>query len=299
MENIGKILENLIEKKTGWTNSWKAQFEKQKKSQDATQSCMAMSSAQNSTQTTYQKKTSEQILLECKEKCSGPAACPFRGYIPRPDDPIVVVPCDIYARYRQQREIDARLQEMLPKKYWECTLDNYETVTDEQKEAIATVKHYIHLREWEQGTGLLFLGNSGTGKTHLAVATARELARQGAVVLFVMAQDLLEFADKEGQKLLRSVDVLVIDDLVDELMDAVTMRFFHRTVNYRIADEKANILTTTFSLDELRRKLGDRTTNHLFSGSRAVFFQKTPSYKTLQKKNPGPAGPGRNKPTPF
>lgn len=33
--------------------------------------------------------------------------------------------CDTYARYRRQQEINARLQEMLPKKYWEYTLDNY------------------------------------------------------------------------------------------------------------------------------------------------------------------------------
>jgi DNA replication protein DnaC len=136
------------------------------------------------------------------------------------------------------------------------------------------------------------LGNSGTGKTHLAFAATKEATKQGVVVLFVMAQDLLEFSDKEGKKLLRDVDILAIDDFEEELIDAATIRFFHQIVNYRTADEKAIILTTTFSPDELRRKLGDRTTSRLFFSVRVVFFQNTPSYAMLQKKKSGHTDPG-------
>jgi hypothetical protein len=49
---------------------------------------------------------------------------------------------------------------------------------------------------------------------------------------------------------------------------------------------------TTFSPDELRRKLGDRTTSRLFFSVRVVFFQNTPSYAMLQKKKSGHTDPG-------
>lgn len=235
----------------------------------------------NTTQTAYQK-TSEQILLECKERCNGPAVCPFRGYIPRPDNPIVCIRCDIYARFRKQQEINARLQEMLPRRYWECTLDNYDPTTEEQAEALDVAKHYVHMREWEQGTNILFLGNCGAGKTHLAAAIVKEAMQQGAVVLFVMAQDLQKFTDEE--KLLKTVDVLAIDDLADEVMDVDALRLFYRIVNHRTADGKSIILTTNFTPEALTRRLGAKAVDRLLGNTKVVFFQKTPSYRTLPEK---------------
>ena len=104
--------------------------------------------------------------------------------------------------------------------------------------------------------GLLFLGNPGVGKTHLAVAILKQLMIQkGVECLFCSYQELLQrirdsynpvslSTESEVLRPVLDAEVVVIDDLganrvSDWVEDTVTY-----ILNYRYNEKKATILTS-------------------------------------------------------
>ena len=68
----------------------------------------------------------------------------------------------------------------VPPRYEHCTLDTFEpgnpSLSAALEKAMAFCAGYPHLGD-DEGLGLLFCGDNGVGKTHLAVAVLRELVR--------------------------------------------------------------------------------------------------------------------------
>jgi DNA replication protein DnaC len=67
----------------------------------------------------------------------------------------------------------------IPPRYEHCTLASFEPGTDSLTAALGKVMNYCAGYPFlgaDEGLGLLFTGDNGVGKTHLAVAALRELA---------------------------------------------------------------------------------------------------------------------------
>ena len=66
----------------------------------------------------------------------------------------------------------------IPRRYEHCTLESFDpgnaSLTAALDKALAFCAGYPHLGD-DEGLGLLFCGDNGVGKTHLAVAVLREL----------------------------------------------------------------------------------------------------------------------------
>jgi DNA replication protein DnaC len=123
----------------------------------------------------------------------------------------------------------------IPKRYEHCDFESYVTeladdknYTAEQAASLKRAKMMVQafVRDYPAGdqTGLLLMGNSGVGKTHLAVAALRELIMRGHTGYFCEYGSLLREiqnsykADSEVTEMrllepVLSVEVLVIDDL--------------------------------------------------------------------------------------
>src|SRR5687767_4845519 len=62
----------------------------------------------------------------------------------------------------------------IPKRYLECSFDNYHPFDDGQVKPLALARAYASNYP-DVARGLMFTGPCGTGKTHLAVAILRQL----------------------------------------------------------------------------------------------------------------------------
>jgi len=96
--------------------------------------------------------------------------------------------CGCYAA----REAAVLLERVrIPRRYRNCTLDNFEVHNDSHRDALKIARQFVKNYP-VQDVGLLFLGPCGVGKTHLAAAILRELAAaKNAVCLFTDFRDLI------------------------------------------------------------------------------------------------------------
>jgi DNA replication protein DnaC len=156
-------------------------------------------------------------------------------------------------------------------------------------------------------SGLLLMGNSGVGKTHLAVATLKELLRRGHTGYFCEYGALLREiqntyrSESEVSEIrildpILSVEVLVIDDLgcikpSDWVRDTIAYILNSRyvqasrdlsnprctiiTTNYLDTSEEKNAVlpggkTITTRRDRLEDRIGDRMRSRLYEMCRTV-----------------------------
>ena len=137
-------------------------------------------------------------------------------------------------------------------------------------------------KKWvtDEATPIVMLyGQTGVGKTHLAIASAWSKIGLGKPTLFYTSTELirdLQSGVKTG-KLdeiignVKSAQNLILDDLGREYTSGWTTAIFHEIIDYRY-NNKNNLntfITTNHSLDELEKILGlpvvSRLTDHIAS----------------------------------
>lgn len=113
---------------------------------------------------------------------------------------------------------------------------------------------------------LYFYGPCGSGKSHLAAAITNELACQGQSAAYASVPELLGFIragfgdNTAGQRLetLKTVDVLVLDDLGTEQATEWVMEQLFILVNSRYIAERKTIITSNVRLDALPVRIASR-----------------------------------------
>lgn len=150
----------------------------------------------------------------------------------------------------------AEIKAQIPLQYRNASLENFSTTrSPDLVRVLLYVKAYVN--EFPNGSrpGLLLTGEPGIGKTHLAVAALRQIARKGFQGLFSDYQTLLNSirsgydessnsSDKEAYRAALDADVLLLDDLgahrvSDWVEDTVTS-----ILTFRCNNLKALIATT-------------------------------------------------------
>jgi DNA replication protein DnaC len=227
----------------------------------------------------------------------------------------VAVACDCGMEERAARAIE---RARIPKRYENCDFESYETNladgktyttqhTESLKRAKVTTQTFIGEYPGADLSGLLLMGNSGVGKTHLAVAALKELLRRGHTGYFCEYGALLREiqntyrSESEVSEIrildpILSVEVLVIDDLgcikpSDWVRDTIAYILNSRyvqasrdlsnprctiiTTNYLDTSEEKNAVlpggkTITTRRDRLEDRIGDRMRSRLYEMCRTV-----------------------------
>lgn len=120
----------------------------------------------------------------------------------------------------------------------------------------------------QNSENLLFYGASGTSKTFLANAIAREVSKQGFSVISKSSIEIFENYEsmkfssynQETKALIdeyKSCDLLIIDGLGNELVTTFTISAFYSLINYRIENSKPTIITTNLKVSKLSEKYSE------------------------------------------
>lgn len=129
---------------------------------------------------------------------------------------------------------------------------------------------------------LLFIGNTGLGKTHLSTAIAKEVIERGCDVVYDTAQNI--FADFEIEHFSRNrenedltsryfdCDLLIIDDLGTEMTNSFTVSTLYNIINTRLNHRAAMIINTNLGQSDLRSRYSDRITSRLFGDFSPLHF---------------------------
>ncbi len=124
---------------------------------------------------------------------------------------------------------------------------------------------------------LFFYGTVGTGKSYLSGCIARELLLTGHSVIYFSSSSLFEtlarfsFDTKEKIHLynfyqdLYNCDLVIIDDLGTEVTNSFVTSQLFSCLNERHLRQKATIISTNLSLEELRDRYSDRVFSRITS----------------------------------
>ena len=176
--------------------------------------------------------------------------------VPSPGGGRMAEPCDC----QHQRKMYAILRRAhIPNRYAGCSLENFQRQTDEHKDAFIKADGFVSKYPGAaDGTGILFTGSLGIGKTHLAVAILQKLTlEKGVPSLFCDYRELLkqitnsynsrvDVTELEVLKPVFETEVLVLDELgaakpTDWVWDTVAL-----ILNTRYNDKRTTIITTNY-----------------------------------------------------
>lgn len=139
----------------------------------------------------------------------------------------------------------------------------FETKTEFQKvakaKAIDYVKNFEQI-EKERSNSIAFLGNCGTGKTHLSIAIANNLMAKNIGVLYMPYREVItrikqvitdEFEYARAMNKYKTARVLLIDDFAKGKTTESDINIMFEIINFRYLNRKPIILSSELLQDDL------------------------------------------------
>lgn len=171
----------------------------------------------------------------------------------------------------------------IPKRYSNCSLDNFDVMDKKNLGAALKASRDFVKRYPKVKKGLLFMGPSGIGKTHLSVGILKSLiSDKGVDCLFEDFQELLrnlqnsyqpdsELSELRVFEPVLNAELLLLDDLGSKAATEWMRDTLAFIVNHRYNNQKITIFTTNF-LDEdiaksdfsLSERIGIRIRSRLY-----------------------------------
>lgn len=127
---------------------------------------------------------------------------------------------------------------------------------------------------------LLFMGDSGLGKTHLTLAMVSGIIEKGYNVIYGSAYNLFSaienehFTSEKGDSYenMLACDLLVIDDLGTEFTTSFVQSTLYGLVNSRILSGKPTIINTNLTMAEVEKRYSPRISSRFIGSYTAKKF---------------------------
>jgi DNA replication protein DnaC len=179
---------------------------------------------------------------------------------------------------RLARKRAAAVAGRLPKRFREVGFDREPVVSIERANPyiIRDVRAYVRAidERLDEGRGIWFTGDVGTGKTTLAMLVSKAAMEADRTVAIYSLPRLLAMLrdtyDDDSQYSLSdlidrlcSVDLLHIDDVGAEQTSPWVLEQLYTIVNTRYEDGRALVLTTNLAEEALQAQIGERTVSRV------------------------------------
>jgi DNA replication protein DnaC len=164
----------------------------------------------------------------------------------------------------------------LPKRFREVSFDR-EPIASMNGALIREVRDYVRAigERLDEGRGLWFTGDVGTGKTTLAMLVSKAAMETDRTVAIYSLPRLLgllrdSYGDDAAYSLtelldrLCAVDLLHVDDLGAEQSSPWVLEQLYTIVNTRYEDGRALLLTTNLDREALIEQIGERTVSRIY-----------------------------------
>jgi DNA replication protein DnaC len=213
-----------------------------------------------------------------REQACTVGVCDGSGWILGPED--VARPCECREE-RLNRGRSRGISSVIPPRYRGVSFDR-PPVSDmardlQTKIAVNEVRGYLDDLEerLEEGQGLWLFGDTGTGKTTLAMLISKAALEAGKTVAIYSLPKLLArirrtYDSEPGGdsylsffERLTSVDLLHIDDLGAEKRSDWVLEQLYALVNERYEAQRSILITTNLPHPELEEQIGSRTVSRL------------------------------------
>jgi DNA replication protein DnaC len=166
-----------------------------------------------------------------------------------------------------------KLEARLPQRYRDVAFDRF-PVTELPEPVVGEVRRFARDidRALDEGRGIWFVGDVGTGKTTLAMLVSKAALAAGRTCAIYSLPRLLnvlrETIGSDQSKLdlldrLTSVDLLHLDDVGAETSSDWVLEQLYSIINTRYEDERSLVITTNLDPDRLSEQIGERTVSRI------------------------------------
>lgn len=186
----------------------------------------------------------------------------------------------------KMHEQDLLVSVNIPPRFADETFETFKAATQPAKHNLMICKQYVET--WDDrknaGEGLVLCGMPGTGKTHLAVSIAREIAvdLQESVFITTAARIIRafrrtwsgssEFSELDVLAKYCDPDLLIIDEIGVQYGTDSERNILFEVINDRYESLLPTILVSNLPLNELEEMLGERVVDRLLQGGTVLTF---------------------------
>ncbi len=199
--------------------------------------------------------------------------------------------CNVYALEEAQTPSSDYTQE-LPELLRSMTFRNFDSrrvnLLPEQRENLGEAfRLALDFAKSSEGW-LIFLGDTGCGKTHLAAAITNYRREAGKPALFIVIPDFLDhlrYTFSPESKVsydqlfetVKNAPLLILDDFGEQTTTPWAQEKLYQVINYRYNARLATVITTRCSLDDTESRMSSRLADPKIS---VVWNITAPDYRT-------------------
>lgn len=198
------------------------------------------------------------------------------------DDKFSLVECEYKKEARRESLKDSLIKTLyLPKRILEADIKDYYTNSESRKKIYTSIVNFVNNYDPNSmNKGLYLFGNFSVGKTYTLACLANELAKKNISCLLIYFPDLVsDLKNAIGTSrfeavinMLRTVDVLMLDDLGSENMTPwLRDEIIGPIINFRLLERKTLFISSNIPPAELVNHFSiDKAPQNKIKGERIV-----------------------------